>query len=475
MKKKIYTLICCLAGALTFSSCSDWFDISPKTDVKAEDMFETESGFMSALAGMYVSMTEEAVYGRDLSYGLVDQLAQLYDMLPASGYSTDRNDLYSYTEDERGFQVKSRLAAAWMKSYNIIANANNLLRWLDQNGERVLMEETRNMMYGEAYAMRAYLHFDLLRGWGPMFYATQGDVECIPYRKVADTSKQPLLSARKVVENILADLTLAEQYLLDEKGTSLKDSDRRCRFNYYAVKALQARVYCYIGDDTNAFNCADEVISSCGLSLKSDNQADPVLYDEAICAVNLYQMDNAIIDYFAEGPTGLESKYHSSMDKFKALFEASGSSGDADIRARSGAMYLYTSVFKVISRKYIKNDNAVIPLIRLPEMYYIKCECAPLAESAQYINTVRNKRGFTTSQGYTAFADDATRMAALDLEYRKEFYAEGQYFYFLKRNGITELVYDSEIALSEERFVFPLPDAEKEYGWTSGEGSEVAE
>lgn len=57
MKNKIYKILIAsfLFGALI--SCSDWFDISPKTNVKADELFETESGFMSALAGIYVSMT----------------------------------------------------------------------------------------------------------------------------------------------------------------------------------------------------------------------------------------------------------------------------------------------------------------------------------------------------------------------------------------------------------------------------------
>jgi len=47
------------------------------------------------------------------------------------------------------------------------------------------------------------------------------------------------------------------------------------------------------------------------------------------------------------------------------------------------------------------------------------------------------------------------------------------YWYFLKRHGITELSYDNSIVLSKERFVFPLPDAEKEYGWTASHDAQA--
>ena len=89
MKRKIYTLLLSIAGCLLTSSCSDWFDVSPSTDVPAEELFETESGFQSALAGIYIGMTNQKAYGDNLSFGMLDQMAQLYDMIP-SGASDGR-------------------------------------------------------------------------------------------------------------------------------------------------------------------------------------------------------------------------------------------------------------------------------------------------------------------------------------------------------------------------------------------------
>ncbi len=152
---------------MTLCSCSDWFDVSPKTDVKAAELFESEDGFMEALAGIYVSMTDDAAYGDNLSFGMLDQMAQLYDMIPDG--ATDRSEIYDYTNTTSGgYNTKGKLADSWGKAYNIIANANNLLKWLDEKGVTVITnEQTRNMIRGEALAIRAYVHFDVLRGWGP--------------------------------------------------------------------------------------------------------------------------------------------------------------------------------------------------------------------------------------------------------------------------------------------------------------------
>lgn len=469
--RSLYIIGVLALSSVSLSSCSDWFDVSPKTDVKAEELFETPEGFESALAGIYISMTDGDSYGHDMSFGLIDQLAQLYDRVPDG--TTDREAIYQYTQASEGYSTKARLAAIWQKSYNLIANTNNFLKWMDKNGERVLKDEqTRNLYYGEAYALRAFLHFDLLRGWGPMDYQAGKSTLTIPYREVADNSKQPRLSAETIVQKVEADLKKAEEYLASEKKTSLLGNERRFRLNYYAVKALEARVYCYAGDAQNAISCAEEVINHSGLALQTSNSNDPAQFSETLFGINLYKMSDNLSSYFAEGPD-FTTQYWTSLANYKRIFEAEGNERDADMRARRGAgVYVYDGVSKIISRKYLKNDDSVIPLIRLPEMYYILCEMSPLSEAPRYINIVRNRRGISNSSSYTTFASENARTEALSKEYRKEYYAEGQYFYFLKHHGITELDYshdtdtDATVQMSEQRYVFPLPDGEKEYGWT---------
>ena len=78
MKKLINkTIILSLFVALT--GCNDWLDVSPKADMKAEDLFGTEAGFRDALVGVYALMCGTNSYGRDLTYGYLDVLAQYYN------------------------------------------------------------------------------------------------------------------------------------------------------------------------------------------------------------------------------------------------------------------------------------------------------------------------------------------------------------------------------------------------------------
>ena len=105
----VCTLVVCLSTA-----CSDWFDTSPKTDLTAEKLFSTEAGFESALTGIYLSMVDGGAYGDNMSFGLLDQLAQQYDYIPDG--ANDRSAIYNYaTATSDGFRTKQKIAQSWLK------------------------------------------------------------------------------------------------------------------------------------------------------------------------------------------------------------------------------------------------------------------------------------------------------------------------------------------------------------------------
>lgn len=334
MKRPTYLLI----ALLTLTSCEKWLDVMPNTDVPAKELFTSENGFTSALAGLYITMTDESTYGKNLSFGLPEQLAQFYDKLPDG--TSDRTSVYIYDRETSGaYNTKGTLANTWQAQYHIIANANNLLKWCDLNGAAVLTDITHRMIRGEALAMRAYLHFDILRGWGPMHYAANDKakaMKCMPYRTVADHTKQPLLTASEVVSHIIADLHEARQEMSYENTLDLsKSASRQFRFNYHAINALLARVYNYAGISDSAAIYAKMVIDECGLSLQSSNDNDPILSREVICGLSMHELEDNLSDYFAYGDK-MATKYYLNISTLNALYESVGSESE-DMRAQGTA------------------------------------------------------------------------------------------------------------------------------------------
>ena len=53
---------------ITLSSCSDWFDVTSGSEIREKDHYSTLAGFQQSLIGCYISMTDNALYGKELSF-----------------------------------------------------------------------------------------------------------------------------------------------------------------------------------------------------------------------------------------------------------------------------------------------------------------------------------------------------------------------------------------------------------------------
>ena len=143
--------LCCGLVLLMFASCNDWLDVEPKSQVKDKDLYSSESGFKEALAGVYSIMTQEYLYGKELTFGMLGVLAQEWDNLPTD-YTDDKDYKYENTKPE------VRIDSVWNGLYNAVANANKLLEEIDGK-KSVFSGVNYDVIKGEALALRAFLHF----------------------------------------------------------------------------------------------------------------------------------------------------------------------------------------------------------------------------------------------------------------------------------------------------------------------------
>lgn len=466
--KKIY-IIGLLTLLMMCMACSDWMDVNPKTEVKAGEMFATEDGFKSALTGIYGRMTNDELYGRDLSFLFLEKLVQRYDN-QREQTDAQRAQIYDYKNTSSS---KSRLSTIWIEMYRNIGNINNLLENIEVNGEYITTPGLRELMKGEALGLRAFHYLDLLRMWGPAQFSENKSLKTIPWRSEFTPDKVPLMQGDSLVQNILNDLLQAETLLKDDPLEFNHNAGlpfleyRQHRMNLYAVKALMARTYLWCGDKVNAALKAREVIEYPGRKLVRNNQEDITLFDETLFGLNMYKMDERLDSYFSEKQGQGEEQLWVSLAGIKEIFEGN-SIGINDIRYKDRYGFKFADQ-QVICRKYLPSANSnyseKIPLIRLSEMYYILAECTDIHDgAAKWINTVRNARGIS-KRNDVGFTDEAQRIEELQKEYRKDFYAEGQFFYFLKRLGRKEFYRcPFEEGMKMSAYVFPVPDDEIEYG-----------
>lgn len=473
MKLKYLIYMFIAASLTTGMGCKKWLDVSPKTRVRERDLFENEGGFKDALIGTYQLLSGKNAYGQNLTMGFADALAQRYNTLSANHifYAAAR---YQYTNAA----VKTYIKDSWGALYAGVANVNNILEQID-NKKQVFSGNNYNIVKGEALAIRALLHFDLLRlfGTAPIVNANNPS---IPYVTTFDKEVYPLLAVSEVINNCLADLNAAAELLRVDKTirTVYNDdaflSHTRNHLNYWAVKGLQARIYLYKGDKAAALEAALEVINEGGsqfpfvtpAAAAAVNNRDRAYATELLFSIYAYKLADYAKDYFkVDAVNGTPALYTSTTDLNNLYETANG--GSSDMRY----LYWFNSYGSGYSTtKYWQDDysdqesvtplKGLISVIRLSEMYYIAAECAATpAEGVTYINVVRNKRGLPALS--TAISTTALEAEILK-EYKKETYAEGQLFYYFKRKN-TARVDGSSINMNDATWGLPMPDDEIEF------------
>ena len=459
--KKLYFLFglfVCLTG------CENWLDVSPKTEVKEDELFAKEAGYKTALLGAYIQMASSDLYGGNLTMGFMDVLAQYYS-ITAEKSTYMAASTYDYAHSD----VKPIVTRIWSDMYYIIANLNNLLMNMEQNKE-IFTGNNYSIIKGEALGLRAYLHFDLLRMYAPS-YAVGKDLPTIPYvDRVAHIPFEPL-SVKQLAESCIRDLVEAESLLkeTDPIGPAFESYSEKYvsgatdnaeygedggflryrseRMNYYAVITTIARIYLYIDDKEKALEYAKIAASTnrCPITgmtfqLYSDKVTD---YSELYFNPNLEEEEQLII-------TGQKRESIYENDRY----------GSIDNRSKDWFNYYPNSSTEFLS-KYMKLTNQApvnIPLIRGCEAYYIAAEASG---DYSWINQVRNQFGISAVYDLQEGTDDLEQ--ELYKEYTKTFVGEGQLFYFMKRNNLTGIP-----GVAEEQFpelyTFPLPDNELEFG-----------
>ena len=469
MKTKYQIILLSALLPLLLSSCNDWLDVQPRSQVEDTELFETESGYKEALAGVYSSMLSSSTYGKELTYGFLDVLAYEWDFYYASQY--DDATAFNY---DAAFPT-NYIRGIWTNSYNGIANVNNLIAHIDDKPQ-LFSADNHDVIKGEALALRAFLHFDLLRCFG-VSYAVNPDQPSIPYSTALSYRVFPQLKVSEVAQAVLNDLLAAETLLKGADpivtGRTITESidngyliNRQLHLNYYAVKAVEARVYMWMGKYDEALAAANEVINSGQFewATVANLQAG---YDRCLATEHLFALNNLTLkadiadEFFSDN-----SPYSFAITRDRLLDYFDNATQD----------YRFTFLFKAGSATHANNRyltkfdetsngdayyNFKMPLIRLPEMWLIRSEVeyrkGDTDAAKDAINTLRLARNLPA-------LNELPEDYYLELirEYRREFLAEGQLFFLYKRLNRSNILYADVDAVAEKVYTFPLPITETE-------------
>lgn len=467
--QRIKNLLGILCIALLSVSCEKWLDVSPETEVKYDDLFSYKNGFKDQLTGIYTNLCAEELYGAHLTFGMMDALGQQYTWTQATG-----NYYHLHRFEYKEGSSEGVIAGIWNKMYNTIANVNILLQGIEEH-HGILTEEEEKIYEGEAYALRAFMHFDLLRLFGKSF-ASGAQEKAIPYVKKISKEVTPLSTVAEVIELALQDLEKAASLLEqapEKAGTATTDfiGKREFHLNYYAVRALMARIYMYKNDKVNALKYAQEVIdskkypwvSSDFVTTSDRNSRDGIFMSECIWTLNNTKLGKLVDVYLKESKDN-GNLLVTSAEVRNEIFESN---------LYGGSDWRYIYYFEPYNTNFISSKlwqvsstfNHRQPLLRISEMYLIAAECAgSTKEALEYVNKLRHHRGFKEGDDIQEEGMTAEKLQAIiGKEYRKEFIGEGQWFFYCKRTD-KEMMPNVTVHFSKSFYVLPMPDQEVDYG-----------
>lgn len=471
---------------LLLTACSNWLDVKPSNQVDEDDLFNSGSGYRTALNGIYKDMSSSALWGRELTWGFADVLGQYYSSsnLGTSAQAYNRAAQYMYDDKK----LEPLIQSIWSTGYNVIANCNNLIQNISQE-DTVMFDEKRierDMIHGEALACRGFMHFELLRYFAPTPEEAEDKLYMPYYDKFPSIIEsyltmpefitrveKDLLAAREIMKTI--DLLDGMLYLLQtnfryEGGVSSGEAPsdiffnyRGFRMNYTAVTATLARLYFYANRLEEAKDLATEVID-----FKDQNGANVFsftkiaeypqktkLYDDLVFALS----QRTLTDEYAKYDEKMENESHLIMDMDVWEELVAEDAGDARVSNDGGLIRsLDDYYYAVASMKYYNApemtdvNKRILPVIRLSEMYYIRGEYyasqGDWQIAAKELEMVSGMRGCTTGK-LTDLSTLEEYHEAVLLDAKKEFWGEGQLFHFQKKFGIKPT--------SKTNFVLPIP------------------
>lgn len=483
-----------LASATLLTSCSDWLDVSPKTEEREDDVFSSEEGYRQAISGVYILLGQKDLYGLQASMYVPEYLAHTWT-IPAE--STAPDAYYLAQNDYSNSNVETTIDNLWSKYYNAIANVNNIISHIENTNVH-FSGNRKSIMAGEMYGLRAFLHLDLLRFFGPVPDGADGTKACIPYAKqlTTDVAKLKSESYDDVKADILADLNKAESLLADtdpyvknakcgdpgnnSADASLEQDDlyRQLRFNYWAVLGAKARFYYWTGDKEKATEYAEKVIAA------KDEQGTSIF---TLCDENYFtQNSNGQLNMKSEHLFGAYNSsfrdeiYTAYYGKSNPLFTqkedyiatAYESSLYPDDIRNKGTRYWGTSQdegtntssfhFYKYAYKGANYGRFTVPMLRLSEMYFIVFEDASLADMQPYFKTWRLARGLDSSLDATLTSESAVK-SRMEKEWRKEFMGEGQMFFFYKKHNTQTYTWPTTYEVPAGAYVLPQPKSQSIY------------
>jgi len=438
---------------LSLQSC-DKLDNGPTDSIDPSKAFRNVEDVNMGVIGVYAPITTSLIEAGAI---VSDEV-----MLPKENIVSNTS-LHKWEYNSSSGSV----TAALDEYYIVINRINLILKALPNVTVRADLQDQFNQYHAELLALRAYSHFELLRGYASKY---DGDGMGIPYMKESVLSLPARPSVATNFADINADLTAAKDLMPSSFGSTT-------RITKTAISAIQARVALYEKNWKNAITYASEVINNKPLATRSDFEK---IWKDGSDAEIVWQLARqgaeprlGAVFYRETGGIVLYAPSSKLISQFDIANDIRYTSYIKYDQARADNSAGAKSAYLV--NKYIGSNSASpgltnVKLFRIGEMYLIRAEAeleqngaAGLTAANADLNTLRAAR--ITNYVNQNITDKQSLLEALYLERFKELAFEGHRFYDLKRRNLpverlpqdlTDIITRNKLTNGDAQYCFPI-------------------
>lgn len=344
--KKIINLFL-LSGLLAFTACDKYLDLQPVGSVIPNTVTE----YRALLARAYKNIQAD----RGMAGFRSDEMR----------IREDEYDQANYADIERWndlAQFPATMQFNWSNYYNMLFIANHVIE--SRSGITEGTPEEVDQLVGEAYLLRAYVHFLLVNLYGQP-YTKPGATEAKAVPLKLDTDLEKVLSRNTVGEvyaSLTSDIDEARRLINKEEW----EKEFSYRFNTASVEAFQSRASLYMGQWQKAWEAAEAVLTRKS-SLEDLNGTSPVLPNLFESVENITALEMGLsntVHGAALAPASFLALYQEGDLRLNLYFTAPNANGAR--RSVKSGYNKYSSTFRV-GEIYLNVAEAAARLNKLPE------------------------------------------------------------------------------------------------------------
>jgi len=355
MKKKYSNIICAICVICGFSSCADFLEIKPQSEIILEDFWNEKADVENVVAGCYSRLQDDGVRRRMMIWGEARSENVMANGVAINGDVNLHNILKENITAMNSYTT-------WDGFYDVINRCNTVLKYAPEVAAKdpAYTMGDLNATIAEVTALRSLCYFYLIRTFRDVPFSREAFTD--------DNQKMDLPASpfETVLAYLIEDLEAVKDNAVKRypEGSYNSDQDRyqTGRITQDAIHAMLCELYLWKGDYDNSIRYADLVIKS-----KQDIEEEkekkrrssaetkarvkvrlgdyPLVYDNLTTTT----YGNAYEEIFADG-SSKETIFELSYDRTPA---------SSQLPANSAVVSLYggqTGSPLLVGSKYLKED-----------------------------------------------------------------------------------------------------------------------